>query len=73
MLKTFGLFFITALAEIVGCYLPYLWLRQGKSAWLCASDQDAGYSAHVLGVASVQLIRLRRHAAYIGRLQSEQS
>ena len=34
MLKTFGLFFITALAEIVGCYLPYLWLRQGQSAWL---------------------------------------
>ena len=32
--KTFGLFFITALAEIVGCYLPYLWLKQGKSAWL---------------------------------------
>lgn len=34
MLKTFGLFAITALAEIIGCYLPYLWLRQGKSAWL---------------------------------------
>ena len=34
MLKTFGLFAITALAEIVGCYLPYLWLRRGKSAWL---------------------------------------
>jgi small multidrug resistance family-3 protein len=34
MLKTFGLFFITALAEIIGCYLLYLWLRQGKSAWL---------------------------------------
>ena len=34
MLKTFGLFFLTALAEIIGCYLPYLWLRQGKSAWL---------------------------------------
>jgi small multidrug resistance family-3 protein len=29
-----GLFVITALTEIVGCYLPYLWLRQGKSAWL---------------------------------------
>lgn len=28
------LFAITAVAEIVGCYLPYLWLRQGKSAWL---------------------------------------
>ena len=25
---------ITALAEIVGCYLPYLWLTQGRSAWL---------------------------------------
>lgn len=33
-LKTFGLFAVTALAEIVGCYLPYLWLRQGRSAWL---------------------------------------
>jgi small multidrug resistance family-3 protein len=33
-LKTLALFVITAIAEIVGCYLPYLWLRQGKSAWL---------------------------------------
>ena len=33
-LKTVGLFALTALAEIVGCYLPYLWLREGKSTWL---------------------------------------
>ena len=33
-IKTILLFLITALAEIVGCYLPYLWLTQGKSAWL---------------------------------------
>ena len=33
-LKTIALFFVTAIAEIVGCYLPYLWLTQGKSAWL---------------------------------------
>lgn len=33
-LKTLGLFVITAIAEIVGCYFPFLWLRQGKSAWL---------------------------------------
>ena len=33
-LKTFALFFATAIAEIVGCYLPYLWLKQDKSAWL---------------------------------------
>ena len=32
--KTVLLFFVTAVAEIVGCYLPYLWLRDGKSAWL---------------------------------------
>ncbi|MEN1926672.1 YnfA family protein [Luteimonas sp. MJ293] len=29
-----GLFALTAVAEIVGCYLPYLWLKHGKSAWL---------------------------------------
>ena len=34
VMKTIGLFVITAIAEIVGCYLPYLWLRQGKSIWL---------------------------------------
>lgn len=33
-MKTLALFVATALAEIIGCYLPYLWLRQGKSAWL---------------------------------------
>ncbi len=32
--KVFGLFVMTAVAEIVGCYLPYLWLKQGRSAWL---------------------------------------
>ncbi len=34
ILKTFGLFVATALAEIVGCYLPYLWLKQDRSPWL---------------------------------------
>jgi small multidrug resistance family-3 protein len=33
-LKTLFLFLVTAVAEIVGCYLPWLWLRQGGSAWL---------------------------------------
>lgn len=31
---TAALFVLTAVAEIVGCYLPYLWLRQGRSPWL---------------------------------------
>jgi small multidrug resistance family-3 protein len=34
--STIGLLVVTAVAEIVGCYLPYLWLRQGKPAWLLA-------------------------------------
>ena len=33
-LKTFFLFLVTAIAEILGCYLPYLWIKQGHSAWL---------------------------------------
>jgi small multidrug resistance family-3 protein len=34
LIRTVGLFIFTALAEIVGCYLPYLWLKRGGSAWL---------------------------------------
>ncbi|MBB6367980.1 small multidrug resistance family-3 protein [Xanthomonas sacchari] len=33
-MKTLLLFVLTAVAEIVGCYLPYLWLREQRSAWL---------------------------------------
>ena len=32
--SVFGLFIITAIAEILGCYSPYLILKEGKSAWL---------------------------------------
>ena len=34
MVQTLGLFVATALAEIIGCYLPYLWLKKGGSIWL---------------------------------------
>lgn len=33
-IKTLALFVVTALAEIVGCYLPYLWLKKGATPWL---------------------------------------
>ena len=36
MAKTFLLFLATGVAEIVGCYLPYLWLRRHGSPWLLA-------------------------------------
>jgi len=32
--KFAALFALTALAEILGCYLPWLVLKAGKSAWL---------------------------------------
>lgn len=34
MLGTVALFVVTALAEVVGCYLPFLWLGRGGSPWL---------------------------------------
>jgi small multidrug resistance family-3 protein len=34
LVRVFGLFVLNALAEILGCYLPYLWLRKGGSIWL---------------------------------------
>ena len=32
--STTGLFFATAIAEIVGCYLPYLWLKDRAPIWV---------------------------------------
>ena len=29
-----ALFVLTALAEIIGCFLPFLWLRKDGSIWL---------------------------------------
>lgn len=34
ILRTLALFGVTALAEILGCYLPWLYLKKGASAWL---------------------------------------
>ena len=31
--SAFVLFALTALAEILGCYLPYLWLKKAGPAW----------------------------------------
>ena len=34
IIKTLGIFVITAVAEIIGCYLSYLWLKQDRSVLL---------------------------------------
>ena len=56
LLKILGLFIATALAEIIGCYLPYLWLKQDRSAWLLVPASIS------LGVF-VWLLSLHSHAA----------
>lgn len=33
-MKTYLLFVATALAEILGCYLAFLWLKRDASVWL---------------------------------------
>ncbi|MFZ1852848.1 MAG: YnfA family protein [Nitrosomonas sp.] len=33
-LATIGLFFVTAILEILGCYLSYLWIKKDGSIWL---------------------------------------
>jgi len=34
LLRTLALFSLTAIAEIVGCFLPWLWLKKQGSPWL---------------------------------------
>ena len=34
LIRAGGLFLLTAVAEIAGCYLTYLWIIKGKTAWL---------------------------------------
>ena len=34
LIQTGVLFVLTAIAEIIGCYLPYLWLRENAAIWL---------------------------------------
>ncbi|MFN7955537.1 MAG: YnfA family protein [bacterium] len=36
LLRTSLLFVLTAICEIVGCFLPYLWIRRNGSPWLLA-------------------------------------
>lgn len=54
--KTFGLFALTAIAEIAGCYLPYLWMKKQGSAWLLIP-------AAASLAAFVWLLTLHPHAA----------
>ncbi len=60
-----ALFFATALAEIAGCYLPYLWLRrQGSALLLVPSALALGLFAWLLTLHPTGAART--YAAYGG-------
>lgn len=59
-MKTLLLYLATAIAEIVGCYLPLLWLRGQGSGWLLVP-------AAALSLATFSWL-LTLHAAPSGRV-----
>jgi small multidrug resistance family-3 protein len=52
ILKTFALFVVTAIAEIIGCVLPYLWLRKNGSPPLTRWDL-AGAAVTIAGMGVI--------------------
>ena len=63
--RTLALFLLTAVAEIVGCYLPYLWLRRNGSIWLLLPSAVA-LSVFVWLLALQPMTAGRTYAAYGG-------
>ncbi|BBB29989.1 YnfA family protein [Neptunomonas japonica] len=64
-LKTLFLFLLTAVAEILGCYLPYLWLKEDKSIWLLVpAAASLAFFAWLLSLHPVAAGRV--YAAYGG-------
>lgn len=64
--RTFALFVVTAVAEIVGCYLPYLVIRRGASAWLLWPAAASLAAFAWLLTLHPQLPAGRTYAAYGG-------
>ena len=65
ILKTVALFVITALAEIIGCYLPYLWLnREGSPSLLVPAAVSLALFAWLLTLHPTAAGRV--YAAYGG-------
>lgn len=64
-LKTVVLFVATAVAEIIGCYLPYLWLKKDASIWLLV-PATASLIAFVWLLTLHPLAAGRVYAAYGG-------
>jgi small multidrug resistance family-3 protein len=63
--RTVGLFITTAVAEIFGCYLTYLWLRRASSPWLLLPSA-ASLAAFAWLLAQHPSAAGRTYAAYGG-------
>ncbi|MBI2295806.1 MAG: YnfA family protein [Betaproteobacteria bacterium] len=63
--KVFALFVVTAIAEIVGCYLPYLWLKRDGSILLLV-PAAAALAAFVWLLTLHPHVAGRTYAAYGG-------
>jgi small multidrug resistance family-3 protein len=64
-LERVGLFVLTAIAEIAGCYLPYLWLRHERPLWyLAPAALSLGAFAYLLTLHPASAGRT--YAAYGG-------
>jgi small multidrug resistance family-3 protein len=59
MFKTTLLFFATALCEIIGCFLPWLWLKKGASVLLLKPAGNA---------LAIFVWLLTQHTAATGRV-----
>lgn len=64
-MKTIALYFATAIAEIVGCYLPWLWLKQNGSPLLLV-PAAASLAAFVWLLTLHEAASGRVYAAYGG-------
>jgi small multidrug resistance family-3 protein len=60
--RVFALFVVTAIAEIAGCYLPYLWLKRDGSILLLvpAAAALAAYGGIYIVVALAWLLTVER-------------
>lgn len=65
-MRTILLYTATAIAEIVGCYLPLLWLRQQGSAWLLLPAAAVSLAAFVWLLSLHDAPSGRVYAAYGG-------
>ena len=68
LIKILSLFVVTALAEIIGCYLPYLWLKQDKPAWKkqcgnCAPDLKFVFHLYSLPSIPSVILNFRKSTA----------